>query len=190
VTETAAEPEPEKFAVSEEDLPEEEKWQVRKRLPDSNLVNGPIPQEDLLPPKEFDESDPSGVASYLRNEGLKNYRFFAQYDNYNIEMKDGTFQKYTRRSISDDEFEEIEDLRAEVEGGMELDSGKALNRVEIRQREKRMEAKKAEYYLINSKTKKPMSPTEKRNVRHAYVINGILNACILRTKSDAVEGKK
>lgn len=184
-----------KPAVDPELLPEEIKGPFLEQL-----SSGQIEQPDFSPKnkeeKEKPLDDEASIGEYLRREGLKNYRNFAQFDTYSIEMKDGSFQKYTRRSISDDEFEEIEDLRAETEAGYHLNEvdqeGKPipLSRIEIRQRDKLLERKKAEYYLINQKTKKPMTLIEKRNVRHAYVINGILNACILRTKSDAVEGKK
>ena len=159
------------------------------------MANGQIEQEDFSPRRK-DDMEPileitnnAILADYLQREGLKNYREFVKVDVFNIEMKDGTFVKYKRRPISDDEFEELEDIRAQFEGGKDL-QGKTLERYEVRNLQKLYWNKACESYLINAKTNKPMSAVEKRQIRYADVIRGIIGGCMLRTTSDAVEGKK
>lgn len=116
--------------------------------------------------------------------------YYAGMTSYDLEFDDGKIMKFNRVSPIDYQWDELEDLRAEIEGGEAMDDGHKLSRRENRQKTKLLEQLKAKYYLINSKTHEPMSAALKAHVRDSNKLGAILDACILCSLHKAVVGKK
>jgi hypothetical protein len=182
-----------KAAEDPDALPPEDREVYLKQL-NPDLVDGPIPQNidpNILPPVE--ESKEFTVDSLNELQG-KQYVYYAQFDTFNIEMKDGNVIKYKRMSIPEDQYDQIRDLQAEAESGISFDlekngTHKKLNAIEQREKEKLATELKARYYLFNMKTKQPMTDKERRNVKNHSVIGAILNSCLARSIVNAPEGK-
>ena len=165
-------------------LPEEERDIFEKQLEDPRseeekaLIDGDIKQDENLVPPEFQMQE-----DLFEKLGRQMYRHYAKSDTYYIEMTDGTTIKYNGLFPSESEYEDLEDMRACIIDGTDMD-GKRLKAVEQRHFYKLWMDKLGEAYLFNTKTKKPMTRDERRNVKHHYVINGILKSKLLRSNND------
>ena len=177
-------------APKPEDLPEEERELHLKQLEEPKthtdeekaLIYGDIPQHNIEESLES-SSGGSGVDFDLAAIGSKVYRKFAQFDTYNIEMRDGTVVRYTGLFPPEMEYEELEDIRIQIVARTNMD-GKTLSPIEVRHLEKLWLDKLGEYYLFNTKTKKPMTREERLNVKEHWVINGILKSKLKRSNYD------
>ena len=103
-------------------------------------------------------------------------------------MRDGTVIRYRRVSIPEMELDELEQLRIQVESYEDMD-GKPLSQRQQYHMKNLWRNKQAEYYLLNTKTKKMMTPSERLNAKHAFEIASILTSCQFRSKLEAPEGK-
>lgn len=184
-------------AASIEDLPDDEKWQLdeglRKQFEAEKEAYGKIGSDAIEESKNqiFDVNNPD---EYFVNIGSKAYRFWAGFDTYYIEMSNGTVVKYTGLFPSVSEYEDIEDMRIEIIAGVTMDyqtdekgkvtSGKEYNLIEKRNLEKLWLDKLADCYLLNTKTKKPMTHDERRNCKYQHILYGILKSKLRRSNND------
>lgn len=180
-----------------DDLPDDEKWQLdeelRKQFEAEKAAYGKIGSEAVEESKQgiFDPFNPD---EYFVNIGAKAYRFWAGFDTYYIEMSNGTVVKYTGLFPSVSEYEDIEDMRIEIIAGATIDfqtddkgqviSGKVYSLIEKRNLEKLWLDKLAECYLLNVKTKKPMTHDERRSCKYQHVLYGILKSKLRRSNND------
>jgi len=175
-----------------EDLPEEERDIFEKQLKEpenSDIIYGDIKQD--IPAQVIDPENPD---DYFTNIGIRQYRYYAGFDNYNVEMVNGDVIKYTGLFPSAGEYEDLEDMRIQIIARTSLDyeadsdgktiRGKIYSLTEIRQLEKLWLDKLAQCYLLNTKTKKPMTPEERRNCKYQHVIYGILKSKLKRSNND------
>jgi hypothetical protein len=133
--------------------------------------------------------------------------YYAGMTSFDFEMDDGRIEKYYRVAPTDYEWDELEDLRAEVEGGesvsesemiqcphcknmLESPNGIKLSRRMMRIKTRLLEQKKAEYYLRHAKTHKRMMPEEKAHIANSTRLGAILDALVVTSLHKAVVGKK
>ena len=168
-------------APNPEDLPEEERELYLKQLEEPKthtdeekaIIYGDIPEQ-----KEEEDKDVNFLAL-----GTKVYRHFAQFDTYQIQMRDGSVVKYTGLFPGELEYEDLEDIRAQIIDKTDMD-GKPLTAIQLRHMEKLWLDKLGEYYLLNTKTKKPMTREERLQCKEQWVIHGILKSKLLRSNYD------
>jgi len=181
-------------APKPEDLPEDELenqpgFMEAHSKEDKSIIYGDIPQQSQ--PTTPVSGDPD---DYFSDIGSRVYRYFAQYDTHDIEMCDGTTVKYTGMFPSALDYEELEDLRIQIIARTSLDyqtdnegniiSGKRYSIIDIRNMEKRWLDDLAKTYLFNTKTKKPMTPEERKSCKYQWVIYGILKSKLKRSAND------
>jgi hypothetical protein len=116
--------------------------------------------------------------------------FYAGMESFEFEMDDGSIEKYDRVSPVEYEWNELEDLRAEIEGKEAMDDGHKLSRREVRLKEKLMEQLIPKYYLIHAKTRQPMMPEVSAHVKNSNRFRCIQDALVLVSLHKAVVGKK
>ena len=133
-----------------------------------------------------------GAMNWLKSISAKAGRDMAYYaglTSYDIKFDDGKVIKFDRISPIDYQWDELEDLRAEIEGNHAMDDNHELTRREQRIKTRLLEQLKAKYYLINAKTREPMSADIKAHVRDSNELGCILDACVLTSLHKAVVGK-
>ena len=180
-----------------EDLPEEERWQLdpNKFRPENEEFYGPtgtpddVKEDNAIPivDNQKPTNDANEAIRRVMMEGSRNYQYWAQFDNYEIEMRDGSTAKFHRVEIPEMEFDELEDIRTQIECRMDMKE-KPLNAVQIRNLEKLFLRKLGQYYLVNSKTGKPMTEKERLQAKDHHQIAGILKSNLLRSNNDASTG--
>ena len=156
---------------------------------DKAIIDGEIKQ-DIEPEQQSTTDDDL----WFERMGLKAYRKYAQSDTYYIHMLDGSAVKYTGLFPSAQEAEDLEDMRIQIIAGTTLDyaideegkvtSGKRYNIIEMNAFQKLWMDKLAETYLFNTKTKKPMTPEERRNCKYDHEIKGIIKSKLKRSNND------
>lgn len=156
---------------------------------DKAIMDGDIKQQQEAPEEQSNEDD-----QWFGRQGLKAYRKFAQLDTYYLEMRNGSTVKYTGMFPSGQDFEDLEDMRIQIIAGCTLDyrtdddgkviSGKRYNIVEQHQLQALWLDKLAETYLYNTKTKKPMTPQERRDCKYDHEIKAILKSKLKRSNND------
>ena len=184
-----------------EDLPPEERFQVSSEdNPDSGLY-GEFTDEDRQVARQQMEAV-TGTKTAKENSQFTNFMveiseqagkdlaYYAGLEDYEIEMDDGSVKKYYRVAPTQHQWDELEDLRIEVEGGEAMSDGHKLSRREHRLKSKLLESLKAKYYLINAETGKPMTGDEHAHVKNSSKIGSILDACVVVSLHKAVVGKK
>jgi hypothetical protein len=176
---------PSNAAVNPDDLAPEDRETYLKQL---DLADGTIEQPEYTPKKKQKTAD-NFMSSIVEQAG-KDILYYAGQERFDFEMDDGTIKKFYRVSPTQYEWDELEDLRAEVEGGEALDDGHKLNKREIRLKTKLLEQLKAKYYLRNSKNNKPMTAEEHAHIKNSSRIGSILDACVVVGLHKAVQGKK
>ena len=179
---------PANAAIDPNLLPPEDKDIYEKQLglrPELTLADGPIKQETDLQKEAVGEEN---AANRIRNQAVESWGKWAEKDTYDIEMRDGTVIRYRRVSIPEMELDELEQLRIQVESYEDMD-GKPLSQRQQYHMKNLWRNKQAEYYLLNTKTKKMMTPSERLNAKHAFEIASILTSCQFRSKLEAPEGK-
>lgn len=143
--------------------------------------------------KEKKDAVDQGAIDWLKSisaQAGRDMAYYAGMTSFEFEFDDGKVTKFNRVSPIDYQWDELEDLRAELEGGEAMDDGHKLSRREKRLKEKLLEQLKAKYYLINAKTQEPMSADIKAHVRDSNKLGCILDACVLVSLHKAVVGKK
>ena len=178
-------------APKPEDLPEDERENQPGFMEAHSTEDKSIIYGDIQQPQQKEITDPD---DYFTDIGSKVYRYFAQYDTHEIEMCDGTTVKYTGMFPSALDYEELEDLRIQIIARTTLDfqtdsegkviAGKRYSITEMRNMEKMWLDKLAETYLFNTKTKKPMTPEERKSCKYQWVIYGILKSKLKRSAND------
>jgi hypothetical protein len=194
---------PDNAAEDPDELPPEDRELYEKQLGlKPELVDGQIAQPEFEPPKVLakENKEPKNFMSSLSEQAGKDIAYYAGQEKFEFEMDDGTIKKYNRVSPVQYEWDEIEDLRAEVEGGeslteMETDAeGKQvprkLTKREIRLKTRLLEPLKAKYYLREVKTNKPMSAEEHAHIKNSSRVGSILSSCVVVSLHQAVQGKK
>jgi hypothetical protein len=180
---------PSNAAVDPNDLAPEDRETYLKQLGlKPELVDGPIEQPEHTPKKQ--NKEPKNFMSSISEQAGKDLVYYAQFEKYDFEMDDGTVKKYYRVSPTQYEWDELEDLRAEVEGGEAMDDGHKLNKREHRLKTKLLEQLKAKYYLRNAKTNKPMSNEEHAHIKNSSKVGSILDSSVIVGLHKAVQGKK
>jgi len=116
--------------------------------------------------------------------------YYAGKTSFEFEFDDGRVERYDRVSPIDYQWNELEDLRAEVEGREAMDDGHKLSRREHRLKEHLLEDLKAKYYLINAKSRQPMTADIKAHVMDSDRLACILDAMIICSLHKTVTGKK
>lgn len=152
-------------------------------------------QEQLKeqPPKQETSAVDAGAKDWLLSISAaagRDMAYYAGKTSFDIEFDDGKTIKFDRVSPIDYQWDELEDLRAELEGGEAMDDGHKLSRRELRLKTKLLEQLKAKYYLINAKTREFMTPDVKAHVRDSNKLGCILDACVICSLHKAVVGKK
>lgn len=174
-------------------LPDEDKWQHPDYKPDPvihELTNQDFTETKAKMAEELSKDKPTEFLKAISEQAGKDLAYYAQFEKYDLEMDDGHTEKYYRTSPTAYEWDELEDLRAEVEGGEAMDDGHKLTKRETRLKTKLLEQLKAKYYLINVKTNKPMREEERAHVKNSGKIGAILDACVVVSLHKAVQGKK
>lgn len=181
-----------------EDLPPE-MLESHLNQQDLDLINKPINVPEGIPePKEKSERDGMGetavravndVNDMLVSMACIDVAKFAKLDSFDITFDDGRKEKYYRVSPPTYELDEIEDLRTEVEGRLDLTTGKPLTMRDQRLKAQALEQVAVKYYLRNAKTDKPMSDFDRKHVQPGTLIKSIADSCILRSLHHIVSGK-
>jgi hypothetical protein len=180
-----------------EDLPPEEQFQ----LSNNPELYGEFTDEDRQVARERMETvttttkqkeNPTAMnfMAAISEQAGKDLAYYAESEEYDIEMDDGSIKKYYRVAPTQHEWDKLEDLRAEVEGGEALDDGHKLTKRQHRLKTRLLEQLKAKYYLINAETNKPMTAEEHAHVKNSGRIGSILDACVVVSLHKAVVGKK
>ncbi len=157
------------------------------------LITGTIAQEEFTPPVSVpkpNEKEAKNFMLALTEQAGQDLVYYAGQERFDFEMDDGTIKKFYRVSPTQYEWDELEDLRAEVEGGEAMDDGHKLTQREKRLKTKLLEQLKAKYYLRDAKTHKPMSAEVHAHIKNSSRIGAILDACVVVGLHKAVQGKK
>ena len=128
--------------------------------------------------------------SAISEQAGKDLAYYAGQESYDIEFDDGSVKKYYRVAPTQRQWDKLEDLRAEVEGWEAIDDGHKLSKREHRIKTKSLEPLKAECYLIDAETNKPMTAEEHSHVKNSGRIGSILDANVVVSLHKAVVGKK
>jgi hypothetical protein len=181
-------------------LPEEEKFQLmseeelKAKKERDSLLYGDFREDRAeavaVTKAKEEKAETLNFMKGISEQAGKDLAYYAGLDKYDLEMDDGHTERYYRVSPTDYEWDELEDLRAEVEGGEAMDDGHKLTKRETRQKTKLLEQLKAKYYLRNTKTQNPMMPADKAHVKNASKLGAILDACVVVSLHKAVQGKK
>jgi len=160
-----------------------------------DLVDGDIEQPEFTPKSKSEQEQTKNeevlnFMSIISKQAGEDLAYYAQFEKFEFEMDDGTVNKYYRVSPTQYEWDELEDLRAEVEGNEALDDGHKLTQRERRLKTKLLEQLKAKYYLRDVKTHKPMSEEIHAHIKNSSRIGAILDACVVVGLHKAVQGKK
>lgn len=137
-----------------------------------------------------DERESSKAVQWFANKTTEGFRYWAQFTQYKIKMDDGRIEHYERRPITKYQADELLDLSSEIQGMRDVNTDKPITVTQARQKQKQLDALKAKYYMINLRTKKPMSMEEVKHVADSTVIDSILEACFAITLAKWTEGKK
>lgn len=187
--------------ASPEDLPPEEQFQVSnpelygefsdedRQVARERMEAVTTPTKSKTKPQKENLQFGNFMAAISEQAG-KDLAYYAGLESYDIEFDDGSVKKYYRVAPSQRQWDKLEDLRAEVEGGEAIDDGHKLSKREHRLKTKLLEPLKAEYYLVDAETNKPMSAEEHGHVKNSGRIGSILDACVVVSLHKAVVGKK
>lgn len=160
--------------ATKEDLSEDE-WDTLPADPrseeDKALVEGTIKQEDLT------------IEDAAEPDAVRWYRHFSQFDTYDLEMTDGKVIRYTHMYPTAMQVNELELLRAQVGSGMD-ENEEPLNLIRQHHLKELWYDKLAEFYLFNTKTKKPMTHAERLACKDFWHSQTILKSCLWRTNND------
>jgi hypothetical protein len=178
-----------------EDLPPEERFQgsnpeLYGEFTDEDRQVARQQMEALTTKKPKENPPFTNFMIEISEQAGKDLAYYAGLEDYEIEMDDGSIKKYYRVAPTQREWDELEDLRIEVEGGEAMTDGHKLSRREHRLKTKQLEPLKAKYYLINAETGKPMTADEHAHVKNSSKIGSILDACVVVSLHKAVVGKK
>ena len=142
--------------------------------------------------KKTDAVD-QGALDWLKSisaQAGRDMAYYAGMTSYEFEFDDGNVIRFDRVSPIDYQWDELEDLRAEIEGGEALDDAHRLSRREKRLKEKLYGQLCVKYYLVNAKTREPMTADIKAHVKDSNRLGAITDACVLCSLHKAVVGKK
>ena len=187
-----------------EDLPPEEQFQVASNPNPNPDLYGEFTDEDRQIARQKMEAltetkntnnkqqDPAftNFMIEISEQAGKDLAYYAGLEDYEIEFDDGSIKKYYRVAPTQRQWDELEDLRIEIEGGEAMSDGHRLSRREHRLKTKMLEPLKAKYYLVNAETGKPMTAEEHTHVKNSSKIGSILDACVVVSLHKAVVGKK
>lgn len=189
-----------------EDLPPEERFQLEESS-DSSAFYGEFTDEDREAARQRMETVTkkenlpfTNFMAAISEQAGKDLAYYASQESYDIEFDDGSVKKYYRVAPTQRQWDKLEDLRAEVEGGeslTEMDTAPngtqiphKLTKREHRLKTQLLEPLKAEYYLVDAETGKPMSAEEHSHVKNSGRIGSILDAGVVVSLHKAVVGKK
>ena len=178
---------PDNAAIDPNRLPQEEREIYLKQL---GLADGDIEQPEFSPKQKEEDKGVMSFMNTLSEQAGKDIAYYAQQESFDFEMDDGSIKKFYRVSPTQYEWDELEDLRAEIEGGEAMDDGHKLSKREIRLKTRILEPMKAKYYLRDSKTHKPMTSDEHAHIKNSSRVGAILDACVVVGLHKAVQGKK
>ena len=169
-------------APKPEDLPEDERenqpgFVEAHSKEDKSIIYGEINQpEEVETETETEDTD-------LDRLQRKAYAKYSRRDTFEVEMRDGTVIRYKRIGIPEMEYEELEDIWSQIASARDLDN-RPINRIQILHLTRLWLDKLGDYYFLNTKTKKMMTPAERRNAKDQAYINGMLKASFMRSNYD------
>ena len=131
------------------------------------------------------DEDAKNWITQISAQAGRDMAYYAGLTEYEIEFDDGKTKKYKRISPIDYQWDELEDLRAEIEGGEAMDDGHKLSRREKRLKEKLYDQLKAKYFFEPS-----ITPDMKAHIRRSDKFGAICDSLILCGLHKAVVGKK
>jgi hypothetical protein len=176
-----------------EDLPPEERFQLESNAE----LYGEFTDEDRQVARERMETitkkeNPTATnfMAAISEQAGKDLAYYASQESYDIEFDDGSVKKYYRVAPTQRQWDKLEDLRTEIEGWEAIDDGHKLTKREHRIKTKLLEPLKAECYLVDAETNKPMSAEEHSHVKNSGRIGSILDANVVVSLHKAVVGKK
>ena len=147
---------------------------------EKQLTEGVIKQEQ----EEALVAEPIAALDFdLDIEQRRAYQDYARRDTFDVEMRDGKTIKYKRIAIPEMEYEELEDLWSQTVSKRNLDN-QPLNQIQLLHTTRLWLDKLGEYYFLNTKTKKMMTPQERRNAKDQAHINKMLKSSFMRSNYD------
>lgn len=127
---------------------------------------------------------------FFQERAADSLAYWAQFDHYDIEMKDGSYLKVYRIPAPKFAFEELKNLNAEISSGLDFNTMKALNPMEIRKKEILFEEAKYNTYLRHQKNNLPVTRADIMDAKDSTVPDGIVESCLAISLSKWTEAKK
>jgi len=182
--------EEEKASIDPNLLPDEDREVYLKQLQQSNVVKT-VDGQEISPYGDIprQEQEPAANTTVVAGafdldiEQRREYARYAMRDTEHVEMRDGNVIKYKRQPIPEMEYEELEDLWTQHVSKRNLDD-KPLSQIEVLHIQRLWLDKLGLYYWLNTKTKKMMTPTERRNAKDQAHVNKMLKSSFMRSNYD------
>jgi len=154
----------------------------------SNMTGsgGSRARKSNIPSEEFAR----GGMQFFSDRAAESMAFWAKYDHYDIEMKDGTFMKVYRVKAPKYALEAMKDLNAEITSQIDLKTDQPLNPMQVRKKEIEYDRLKWETYMRHVGTNEPVTREEIMDAADSTVPDGIVEACIAISISKWTEAKK
>lgn len=127
---------------------------------------------------------------FFQERAADSLAYWAQFDHYDIEMKDGSYLKIYRVPAPKFALEELKNLNAEISSGLDFNTMKILNPMEIRKKEILFDEAKYHTYLRHQKDNLPVMRADIMDAKDSTVPDGIVEACLAISLSKWTEAKK
>lgn len=127
---------------------------------------------------------------FFQERAADSLAYWAQFDHYDIEMKDGSYLKVYRVPAAKFAFEELKNLNAEISSALDFNTMKALNPMEIRKKEIQFDEAKYNTYLRHQTNNLPVTRADIMDAKDSTVPDGIVESCLAISLSKWTEAKK
>lgn len=134
-----------------------------------------------------------GGMQFFSERAAESMAYWAKFDHYEIEMKDGNYLKVYRVRAPKFALEAMKDLDAEIRSAIDINTNQTLNQIQIRRKEKELEEMKCNTYLRFQDGPKANEPVKRDDLMDAAdntVPDGITEACLAISISKWTEAKK
>jgi hypothetical protein len=127
---------------------------------------------------------------FFQERAADSLAYWAQFDHYDIEMKDGSYLKVYRVPAAKFALEELKNLNAEISSGLDFNTMKAMNPMEIRKKEIQFDEAKYNTYLRHQGNNLPVTRADIMDAKDSTVPDGIVESCLAISLSKWTEAKK